>query len=183
MLARTDYDERDGIPVTSLARTLLDLAPILTQRRLIQAIDRAERQELFDLNAIEEVLIRAPSRKGAGALRRAIAAYKPRNTRKEFEYRFLDLIETSSLPSPNTNVLVHGATDVHEVDAFWPAHNLVVELDSFAFHRTRLDHERDANKTSDLELAGHRVVRLAWSDVTVRARQTLRRLHGLVSDT
>ena len=62
------------------------------------------------------------------ALRRAIAAHKPRNTRRELEDRFLDLVEASFLPSPSTNVLVQGERYVHEVDAYWPQHNLVVEL-------------------------------------------------------
>jgi very-short-patch-repair endonuclease len=57
-----------------------------------------------------------------------------------------------------------------------PRSGWVVELDGFAYHRTRADLERDAAKTADLELAGHRVVRLTWDDVTVRADRTLRRL-------
>jgi very-short-patch-repair endonuclease len=73
-------------------------------------------------------------------------------------------------------VLVDGERQTHEVDAFWPAHGLVVQLDGFAYHRTRRDHERDASATADLELAGYRVMRLTWGDVTLHARRTLRRL-------
>jgi very-short-patch-repair endonuclease len=178
-----DFTRRHGIRVTTVARTLLDLAGILTSLRLSRAIDRAERQDLFDLNAIEALLLRAPNRKGAKALRQAIAAYRPRRTRRELEDRFLDLIQAARLPDPNTNVLLQGDTQVHEVDSYFPGTMLVVELDSFAFHRTRLDHEKDAAKTADLELAGYRVVRLTWDEVTRHDRRTTHRLRRLLSDT
>jgi len=71
---------------------------------------------------------------------------------------------------------VDGETGTHEVDAFWPAHLLAVQLDGFDFHRTRRDRERDAASDADLELAGHRVMRLTWDDVTVHRERTLRRL-------
>jgi very-short-patch-repair endonuclease len=178
-----DFTRHHGIRVTSVARTLLDLAGILTLLWLTRVIDRAERQDLFDLNAIEALLLRAPNRKGAKALRQAITAYRPRNTRRELEDRFLDLIQAARLPSPNTNVLLQGDTQVQEVDAHFPGTTLVVELDSFAFHRTRLDHERDAGKSADLELAGYRVVRLTWDEVARPETRSTRRLGRLLSDT
>ena len=78
---------------------------------------------------------------------------------------------------------MQGATYIHEADAYWPSHDLVVELDSFAFHRTRRDLERDAAKEADLELAGYRVVRLTWAEVTRHHARTTRRMRLLLSDT
>ena len=182
-LTPADRDSVDGIPVTSVARTLLDLAGVVTPLQLVRVVDRAERLDLFDLTAVEQVLLRANGRRGAGTLREAIATWRPRTTRSELEDRFLDLVQLAHLPSPRTNVLVQGANYVHEVDAYWPSHDLVVELDSFAFHRTRRDLERDAAKEADLELAGYRVVRVTWAEVTRHDARTTRRLRLLLSDT
>jgi very-short-patch-repair endonuclease len=78
---------------------------------------------------------------------------------------------------PRLNVLIDGELARHEVDAFWPAHRLVVQLDGFAYHRTRQDRERNASADADLELVGIRVVRLTWGDVVAHAERTVRRLN------
>jgi very-short-patch-repair endonuclease len=107
----------------------------------------------------------------------------PRHTRSELEERFAELLEASALPDPLFNTLVQGDRHTPEVDAIWPANRLVVQLDGFAFHRTRRDRERDAATDADLELAGYRVVRLTWDEITVNRHRTTRRLHLLLSDT
>jgi very-short-patch-repair endonuclease len=84
------------------------------------------------------------------------------------------------LPRPFFNVLLDGEVGIHEVDAVWPARRLAVQLDGFAFHRTRQDRERDAASDADLELAGHRVVRLTWDEVAVHRARTTRRLRLLL---
>ena len=178
-----EFDRVDGIRVTSVARTLLDLAAVVRPPELVRAIDRAERLELFDLAAIEHLLLRARGRSGAAALRRAVADWRPRHTRSELEDRFQDLLQTTSLPSPFSNVLLEGDQHVHEVDAVWPACRLVIQLDGFAYHRTRRDRERDAATDADLELVGYRVVRLTWNEVTTHRVRTTRRLRLLISDT
>lgn len=150
-------------------------------RDLARAVDRAERLELFDLSAVEDVLGRARGRRGAAALRHAVAAWRPSHTLSELEDRFLELVAGAALPRPLTNVLLDGESGTHEVDAFWPEHRLVVQLDGFAFHRTRRDRERDAAADADLELAGHIVKRLTWDDVVVRSDATERRLRGAMS--
>ena len=177
MLAPQDFTVNDGIPVTSVARTLLDLSAVLKAPDLATAIDRAERSRIFDLTAVVDVLDRANGRRGARALRRAIAAYEPSTQKSRLERHFKALLRTApDIPSPFFNALVDGETGTHEVDAFWPAHLLAVQLDGFDFHRTRRDRERDAASDADLELAGHRVMRLTWDDVTVHRERTLRRL-------
>jgi very-short-patch-repair endonuclease len=177
MLEPNDFTVRDGIPVTSLARTLLDLSAVVRAPELLNAIDRAERLGLFDLTAVVEVLERSRGRKGARALRRAVAAYRPSTQKSELERRFKQLLEEAAdIPSPSFNALVDGETGTHEVDAFWPDDRLAVQVDGFAFHRTRRDRERDAASDADLELAGHRVLRLTWDDVNVHGARTLRRV-------
>jgi hypothetical protein len=182
MRAPTDFTWPHGIRVTTVARTLLDLAGVVPERDLARAVDRAERLELFDLAAVDDVLSRSRGRRGAAALRRMIAAWRPTHTRKELEARFRELLSGSGVPTPRFNALLDGEERTHEVDAFWPSHGLVVELDGFAYHRTRLDREHDAASDADLELAGYSVLRLTWDDVTVRGSQTLRRLRRRLSE-
>jgi len=177
MLDPRDFTTEDGIPVTSVARTLLDLGAVLRPQDLVKALDRAERLRIFDLDAVVEVLDRAKGRRGATALRRAIAVYEPSTQRSELERRFRNLLESAGdIPRPVFNALIDGETGTHEVDAHWPERRLVVQLDGFEFHRTRRDRERDAASDADLELAGHRVMRLTWDDATIHAHRTLRRV-------
>lgn len=176
VLGPRDVTEHDGIPVTTVARTLLDLAGIASGRELARAVDTAERLDLFDLSAVDDVLARARGRRGAAALRRAVAAWRPRQTRSELEDRFQELLATTQLPRPRFNALLGGERAQHEVDAFWPSQRLVVQLDGFAYHRTRRDRQGDAATDADLELAGLRVVRLTWDEVTRHPDRTVRRL-------
>ena len=177
MLAPQDFTLHDAIPVTTVARTLLDLSAVVRPHELAKAIDRAERLRLFDLKAINDVLERANGRRGARALRHAIAAYEPSTQKSELERRFKKLLQTTTdIPSPRFNAAVEGEQSTHEVDAFWPQHKLAVQLDGFEFHRTRRDRERDADSDADLELAGLRVMRLTWDDVAKHGERTLRRL-------
>jgi very-short-patch-repair endonuclease len=181
MLDPLDFTTKHQIPLTTVARTLLDLAGSLPAQDLSRALDRAERLELFDLTAVEDLLRRAAGRRGAAALGRAVAAYRPRHTRSELEDRFVELVCDAGLPPPRLNVLLAGECATHEVDAVWPAHALVVQLDGFAYHRTRRDRERDASTDADLELAGYRVLRLTWDEVVVHPGRTVRRLGRLLS--
>jgi len=177
MLDRQDFTVEEGIPVTSVARTLLDLSAVLRTPDLATAIDRAERSGLFDLRAVVDVLDRAKGRRGARALRRAIAAYEPSSQKSVLERRFKALLRTApDIPTPLFNALVEGEQATHEVDAFWPTDQLAVQLDGFEFHRTRRDRERDATSDANLQLAGRRVMRLTWDDVTVHGERTLRRV-------
>lgn len=177
MLAPQDFTINDGIPVTSVARTLLDLSAVVQGPDLAAAIDRAERSGIFDLTAVNEVLDRANGRRGARALRRAIAAYEPSTQKSVLERRFKDLLRAApDIPSPAFNAAVDGEHGTHEVDAFWAEQKLAVQLDGFEFHRTRRDRERDAASDADLELVGQRVMRLTWDDVAVHGERTLRRL-------
>ena len=176
-LTPRDITVRDRIPVTSVARTLLDLSAVVPAADLDVAIDRAERLEIFDLTAIRDVLARANGKKGARALRRAIAAYEPSTQKSLLERRFRELLKPApDIPKPVFNALVHGETGIHEVDAYWEARGVAVQVDGFDFHRTRRDRERDAASDADLELAGLRIMRFTWDDVTVHGERTLRRL-------
>jgi very-short-patch-repair endonuclease len=157
-LIDTDRTVIDGIPVTSLARTLLDYAEVARPQELRHALEAAERRELFDLRAIRELLARCKGRRGGKALKAAIAELTGPApwTRSELERRFLELIRQHELPEPHANVLVEG----HLVDFHWPRQRLVVEVDGFEFHRSRRAFENDRARDAALQLAGQRVVRV-----------------------
>jgi hypothetical protein len=90
----------DGIPVTSVARTLLDLSAVVRPPELVVASDRAERLGVFDLAAVVDVLDRANGKKGARALRRAVASYEPSTQKSELERRFKTLLQTAPIYPP-----------------------------------------------------------------------------------
>ncbi|HKG37304.1 MAG TPA: DUF559 domain-containing protein [Solirubrobacterales bacterium] len=154
----TDEDHAlvDAVPVTSVARTLLDLASA-APARLDRALEQAERLGLFDRLAVESLLDRCGRHPGAGRLRRGLAFYLPLPfTRSELERRFLRLVDDAGLPPPAANTVLAG----HEVDMLWADRRLVIELDGFEHHRTRAAFERDRRRDEDLKLAGFDVVRL-----------------------
>ena len=145
--------------MTSVSRTVLDLAAIVDARRTERALERAEKLELFDLRDIQAACERARGHRGLANLNAALALYVPdRVTRSEFEARLRDLCRDYDLPCPVTNAVVAG----HEVDALWADARLIVELDNWEHHRDRAAFERDRIRDAELMLAGYRVVRITW---------------------
>ena len=147
----------EGIPTTSVPRTLLDLADVALPRQLERAFREADRLQLLDLAAIRRLCDRSPGRRGLKALSGLVSENLGPlpATRSELERRFLDLCREAGLPMPAINVHVAG----FEVDAVWIDQRLAVELDGHAFHRTRLAFERDRLRDAALQLAGFRVLR------------------------
>ena len=167
----------DGIPVTTVARTLLDLAEVVAPSDLARAVEASERLRLFDLGAVEDVIARSPGRRGLRALGSALAAYRPPPvTRTELERRLVCLCRDAGLDVPEMNVLVEGL----EVDALWRDRRLVVELDS-SYHATTAAFERDRIRDATLQLAGYRVIRFTYRRVLDEPEavvHTIRRLLG-----
>jgi hypothetical protein len=151
-----DCTIRDGIPVTTVARTVLDLAETLTPRELVRVLEQAERLQIFDLNAIHAAMARNPGRHGAKPLRQALAQMTPDPPRinSAWERDLLDFCDDHGIPKPELNVMVEG----YEVDALWADKKLVVELDSYAFHRSRRAFEQDRRRYAKLQLADHLVL-------------------------
>lgn len=153
-----DRRHHNQVPVTSVARTLLDIAEVVPLRRLVRAIDEADRRRLFDLRSIDELLQRSHGRHGLRPLGEAIQRYRPTApvTRSDLEHLFVELCERAHLPRPAMNLFVAG----YEVDAAWLDHGLVVEVDSFEFHRTRAAFETDRRRDAALQRQGLRVLRV-----------------------
>jgi very-short-patch-repair endonuclease len=148
----------DGIPVTTIERTIVDLAAVLRTDGLRRAMDAAETARLPDWRIVDELVDAGHGRRGIRALRaiRAENAIGMRVTRSELERDFLDLLRRHDLPLPETNVLVEGL----EVDCVWREHRLIVELDSRRHHAVTEAFERDRRRDRVLTTAGWRVVRI-----------------------
>jgi predicted transcriptional regulator of viral defense system len=148
----------DGIPVTSAARTLLDLAWKLRSDQLRRALMRAEDLGLLDLNAIHRVIERNRGHHGAKRLRFALSIYeRPVWTRSEFERRFVEYLVESGLPRPATGWNELG----HELDVYWPELDFGVELDAWETHGTRDAFERDHDRDIDFAVADIETIRVS----------------------
>jgi very-short-patch-repair endonuclease len=151
----------DGIPVTTVARTLLDLAVVLPPEQLERAVNEAEVQRLLRPLQLQRMLGRYPRRHGTPALS-AILDARDGITRSELEAKFSRLIRSANLPRPELNRLVTAGAQPFECDCVWRPQRLIVELDGRAFHVTAAAFERDRARDRRLQAAGWTVVRVTW---------------------
>lgn len=177
-LAAEDRTRVERIPVTSLERTLLDLAACLSAARLRKALEKAERMELLDLQRIGALLARTRGHPGWGRLRRALTAYRdPGFTRSDLERDFLRLVREAGLPRPATNLFVAG----FELDAYWERERFAVELDTYEFHGGRLSFEEDRLRREDLKLAGIEITQVTGVRMDNEPEQVKERLCRLLA--
>ncbi|MGZ6272412.1 MAG: DUF559 domain-containing protein [Candidatus Limnocylindrales bacterium] len=174
-----DTTTHEEIPITTIARTLLDLAGTVRADRLERALSQAERLQLYDHRAITDVIARNNGHRGTGALARA-TAQEPKLTRSELEAIFLALVRRAGLPEPETNSSLDAPDPPGlEPDFYWPSLRLVVETDGWETHKTKAAFKSDRRKDAALTCAGYRVMRFTYEDVvyepdTVVARLTPR---------
>jgi predicted transcriptional regulator of viral defense system len=180
-LEAADLTTIDGIPCTSLARTLLDLADVVDERAVEKAVNQAEVLRIFDLRAVDEVLSRAAGRRGAAVLRRVLANYDgPTLTDRELEERFLALCRRASVPRPEVNGWISLDDGIaYKVDFLWRAERLGIETDGWGSHGTRQAFEHDRRRDRRLTLAGWDVVRFTWRDVEREPAEVIATLTSL----
>ena len=154
----------DGIPVTSMPRTLFDLAAIVDRHQLESAFNEVEVQGLTDSLSVVDLLKRYPGRRGAAVLRAIMADEKKARgvTKKELEKRFAAVVAGTDLPRPRRNADLAVAGRFFEVDCLWQAQRLIVELDGRFVHGTWRTSERDRERDRLLVADGWRVVRVTW---------------------
>ncbi|HEX5712016.1 MAG TPA: hypothetical protein VFX85_01735, partial [Solirubrobacterales bacterium] len=178
-LEAQDRAVEQGIPITSVPRTLLDLAAVVRPEWLQRMLERAEELKLFDLGPAEELLDRTRGHHGWGRLRRAIALYEPPPfTRSGFERRFFEAVVRAGLPRPATNFVEAG----FELDVYWPEYRFAVELDVYATHGTHGAFERDRLRQEDLKLAGIEMTRVTDVRFAREPRTVLARVVRLLED-
>jgi len=158
-----DVERIDGLPVTSLPRTFLDLAETEPFHRLEAIAEEADRREALDLAAVRACMDRNPGRRGLAPLNRLLDDYLPvLGANTGLERLFQRFIAEQGFPQPQTNVLVAG----REVDCWWPEHNFVVELDSRRFHAGWQAQERDRARDARLLRAGIPFLRVTHRRLT-----------------
>jgi very-short-patch-repair endonuclease len=169
-----DATTRKRIPVTSPARTLLDVAPRQSLRELEIMVADGLKRRLFTRHAVATMLDRTPGRPGAHRLAALAEAERrlPTLTRSEAEERFLELVRRAGLPTPEVNVRLGRFT----VDFLWRAERLVVEVDGYEFHSTRRSFEDDHARDLELSTAGFAVIRFTWRQLVEQPELVLVRL-------
>ena len=180
ILHREDCTIVDAIPVTTLARTYLDLAEVLNHARLIDALEAGERQDKLDVGAIEAVIARNPGRHGTQPLQTALAELTdaPPLLQSAAERAFRALVRDYHLPQPQFNVYLEGEL----VDAVWPEHRLVVEVDGWDFHRSKPSFADDRRRDRLLIRAGWRTARFTADEVLYSPEAVAAELSELLSD-
>jgi very-short-patch-repair endonuclease len=149
--------EVDGLPVTTIERTLLDLAGGRDLRLLRRAWEGAERERLLDVDKVIWICANSPGRRTKPLKQLIDEATDAPDTRGEFEDLFTDFLrDRPDLPTPHRNVLIHG----YEVDAYFPGTGLIVELDGERWHWHRREH--DSERDADLAIHGYLVYRVTW---------------------
>jgi hypothetical protein len=169
-LTPADVTSVEGIPCTTVARTLLDLGGVLRTRALERAFEQAETLEVLDLLALEDQLWRNRHRRAAPVVRALLAEYDPSQgpTESELEESFLDLVRRAGLPAAERQAYI--ALDDGEppvrADFAWRPQRLVIETDGRRYHRGSVVFESDRRKDQRLMLAGWRVTRITYRQVT-----------------
>jgi very-short-patch-repair endonuclease len=182
-LVSADRAVLDGIPCTTPARTLLDLAGVVPPAELRQALAQAEVDRVADFTALREVASRNRGRRGVRRLRMLIDELDPaiRKTRSELERRFLRLCRDAGLPAPEVNETLDLGDLCLMPDFLWRKERLIVELDGWRYHGTRSAFERDPRRRQRLQLAGWRVTSATWTQVVREPAQLARVVRGLLS--
>jgi very-short-patch-repair endonuclease len=160
-----------------VARTLFDLAEFVNLRHLESAWEEADRLNLLQLGAIEQVCERGYGRRALKPIRRLLAeARADEITRSPLEDVFAAFCRKHRLPTPSFNTTVLG----YEVDALWPAQRLAAELDSWEFHRHRAAFERDRARDTALQAAGYRTIRITDRRIANDPATLLKQLRALL---
>ena len=177
-----DVTKKDGIPVTTVARTLIDLTDVLASDRVLRAIREAEYLKLLDPDTLIAAVQRATGRKRLTELKKALQRHRPGQiVREELEHRFLELVHAAGLADPQTNVKVKTRRRIYEVDCLWPDQRVAVELDGRAAHIRAAAFEEDRSRDAALTATGLRPLRFTWRRLTEEPEDVLAELKATLS--
>jgi very-short-patch-repair endonuclease len=166
----------DSIPTTSVARTIVDLASVLDDRRLAAVVNEAEVLRVFDLGSIEATVKRLHGRRGTRRLEGVLAAYTdpPGYSTSEAERILLSLCKQHGLPQPS-RVFMHG----FELDFYWADARVAIEVDGRAVHTTSRAFQADRARDRVLAGNGIQTVRVTWADLTTAPKALAAELHDI----
>jgi hypothetical protein len=166
-LTQADVTHVDAIPVTTVARTLLDLAAVLTVSQLERICEQAVLQGQFDMRAMSELLSRSHGRRGVRKLRAVLACGDLGQDvpASGLERRFRDLCEQAGVPAPEINRYLLLGNDYHKVDFLWRRERAVIEVDGARYHSTGWQRSRDAERDELLHAHGYRTARISEREI------------------
>jgi very-short-patch-repair endonuclease len=177
-----DVTLKDAIPVTTVARTLVDLTDLLPSDRILRAMREPEYLKLLETDSLIAAVQRATGRKKLTELNKAIERHTPGQiVREELEHRFLELIHAAGLPDPRTNVKVKTRRRTYEVDCLWRDEGVAVELDGRAAHARAAAFEEDRARDAALTATGLRPLRFTWRRMTEEPEDVLAELKATLS--
>ena len=179
-LRRRDIRIVRNLRITSPARTALDLAPRVSAERLTRLVNDLRHERNLAIRELRDVVRRNPRHPGAGRIRELIGDAQREPTRSELENAFLRMIKRYELPTPMVNVHVAG----ERVDAYFPDHALIVELDGGLTHAHdwRPAFEDDRRRGVDILLkTGIPTIHFTWDQITRRQRQTAAKLAAILA--
>jgi very-short-patch-repair endonuclease len=173
-LPTEEITNREGMPCTSVARTLVDLSNGSTERQLRRAFQQSSYLRLFDRRALDRVLAHSHGVHGIATVRRILEELGADDDipLTELERRFLALVRAAGLPDPVPQGFVAG----WRVDFHWPAQRLVVETDGREAHAHEVAFATDRQRDFELELAGWHVLRISWRQVIEQPEQVVQLL-------
>jgi hypothetical protein len=176
LIDRRDVTTLRAIPITTVPRTLVDIAGLVDEDELARACHEGWIRYRVSPEPIEAVLARRPNSPGARKLRRVIHG-DVQLVLSELENGFLDRLRGERLPLPETNKVASG----RRVDCRWAKYSLTVELNSYQFHNSRHSWEQDYKRERQAYARGDQFRRYTWHDVFEDPRAMLGELHGLLS--
>jgi len=177
-LAPQDVARHRGIPVTTVSRTLIDVAEVVSTRSLERMLDEAQFLRLLDEKRLEDAMGRHRGRAGAARVRSVLESHKPGSTRTRnpLEERFLLIVREAGLPQPEVNQDL----GPFEVDFLWRTAGLVIETDGGASHDRLPQRERDARRDAWLATHGYRTERFTYNQVMRRPAEVTAVLEELL---
>jgi putative AbiEi antitoxin of type IV toxin-antitoxin system/uncharacterized protein DUF559 len=162
-LLADEVDELDGIPLTSVFRTILDLAAVVSKREVERAFHETEVRGLTDRVSLPQLLERYPGRRGVATVREILASPEPSGiTENGFEEAFVAFLDARGLPRPFFNATLPLRGRLLRPDCMWPDDRLIAELDGRAVHGTDDAFESDRQRDRILVAAGWRSMRITW---------------------
>jgi very-short-patch-repair endonuclease len=180
-LDERDVTRKDGIPVTTVARTLVDLSDVLTAHQLANVLHEAAFRGLLNVAATRSAIARSKGRHNLQTLESALLAHLSGSagTKSGNEDRFLALVRSHGLPEPLVNTPVQAGSRSYEVDFHWPEHRLCVEIDGSGHDRPRTKRE-DREHDQALRSAGQEVLRFTDRDLLMRPEWVLRTVQAAI---
>ncbi len=178
--SKLDIRIRNGLPIVSPARALVEIAGTLTPRELERALDDALHGNIVRLAQVRETLMRIGSRRPGSPILDALLTEREEGSglsRSDGELAMWDAIISSGLPRPERNARVHGS----EVDLLWPGLRVIVEVDSYQFHLRKASFDSDRSKDAALEALGFTVLRFTAKQIAEEPLAVIARIAAVLT--